>query len=797
MTVSTEVDHNDYTGNGVTTSFPYTFRIFTKTDLMVQVVDLSENITVLTLDTDYNVTGAGAYSGGSVVLPSPLASGWQISISRELPATQETDLRNQGKFFAEVHEDAFDKLTMLIQQCFSFLRLALRKPSFIANYYDALNNRIRNLRDPSQDQDAATKHYSDELFNNAISHSNDNLNRTLRVPESYTPEYFIQETRSNMLVGCNDRGEFVPIAAQTDTADLAFKLAALTGASLIGGLGYKTPEMYGAKGDGISYDDTAIQASVNTPYTTVLFSKTYRTTTTIVPAEGVKIIGGGKIINESTQSFTWSASNRASNFPAIMIQNKNISISSIAIESTYEAIQAKAGGDNLTILLVKGGGTESKRAKSTAFVFFNVNNVRMWGCEGAYTGNLATWDSTQNRIKSGGCDGVDFGGVKDIFILWCNFHDVGRNGINWYGASNVHIDHSTERYCGQSGIQVGPHPSYNVATISNNLAEYCCADAVDIRYTGTGAQYIGLTMNNCHSNWIGMLYGDVNFIGVDGSGIATVALVKGVDISSCETRNSSGVVLWFESSSEITADNIIGDTIYSKYGVGFYTSCNNIKLSNFNIKSKGSSLWFGGSATFTDFSIGGSNYFESYDSYALLMPNNPLTRFNISNTTFVGYKICNLIFDTENVEFIQKAGDQSSVYLGTAYLSHSKLKCTGSTSEDLVKVGVGTGVRISNGDFTNTGSGSTISLVSSVNFKITMSRIWNTGSGGGSSLKITGGQNQSVIDKNDLYSVSGSPIVSLATHTDLTLANSRENGMLASSWTDKSNVYRNSRTLIS
>ncbi|EUC90092.1 hypothetical protein HMPREF1569_2287 [Klebsiella oxytoca OK-1] len=163
MTVSTEVDHNDYTGNGVTTSFPYTFRIFNKTDLMVQVVDLNENISVLILDTDYSVTGAGSYSGGSVVLSSPLANGWQISISRELPATQETDLRNQGKFFAEVHEDAFDKLTMLIQQCFSFLRLALRRPSFIANYYDALNNRIRNLRDPSQKQDAATKNYVDEI----------------------------------------------------------------------------------------------------------------------------------------------------------------------------------------------------------------------------------------------------------------------------------------------------------------------------------------------------------------------------------------------------------------------------------------------------------------------------------------------------------------------------------------------------------------------------------------------------------------------------------------------------------
>ena len=113
MTVSTEVDHNEYTGNGVTTSFPYTFRIFKKSDLVVQVSDLNGNVTELVLDTGYKVTGAGTYSGGEVVLPSPLAAGWRITIERVLDVVQETDLRNQGKFFPEVHEDAFDYLTML------------------------------------------------------------------------------------------------------------------------------------------------------------------------------------------------------------------------------------------------------------------------------------------------------------------------------------------------------------------------------------------------------------------------------------------------------------------------------------------------------------------------------------------------------------------------------------------------------------------------------------------------------------------------------------------------------------
>ncbi|EPL8678327.1 hypothetical protein N0P70_004287 [Klebsiella michiganensis] len=267
MTVSTEVDHNDYTGNGVTTSFPYTFRIFTKTDLMVQVVDLNENISVLILDTDYSVTGAGSYSGGSVVLSSPLANGWQISISRELPATQETDLRNQGKFFAEVHEDAFDKLTMLIQQCFSFLRLALRKPSFIANYYDALNNRIRNLRDPSQAQDAATKNYVDgQIVDNTNAWQegdrvldqkiDENFSRTIRVPENSVDVAPVLEARKNSIFGWNSSGQPVPVFSMTETADLALQLASNTtglGASLVGleyggtvqdGIKYITPFMF-------------------------------------------------------------------------------------------------------------------------------------------------------------------------------------------------------------------------------------------------------------------------------------------------------------------------------------------------------------------------------------------------------------------------------------------------------------------------------------------------------------------------------------------------------------------------
>lgn len=116
MTVSTTGSSAQFYPNGATTHFPFRFRFFQNSDLKVFWQDLTGNIELLRLNSDYTVQGAGAEDGGAIDTTGvPLPNGTLV-VSRVMVATQLTSFRNQGEFFAEIHEDAFDRLIMLVQQ---------------------------------------------------------------------------------------------------------------------------------------------------------------------------------------------------------------------------------------------------------------------------------------------------------------------------------------------------------------------------------------------------------------------------------------------------------------------------------------------------------------------------------------------------------------------------------------------------------------------------------------------------------------------------------------------------------
>jgi len=111
MTISSEVNKSGpYIGNGVTVEFDYGFRIFEETHIVVILAEGGIE-TTLTLAADYTVTGVGE-DAGTVVLAVAPADGQTVTLIPTVPFTQTLDLENQGAYFAESVERAFDLAAM-------------------------------------------------------------------------------------------------------------------------------------------------------------------------------------------------------------------------------------------------------------------------------------------------------------------------------------------------------------------------------------------------------------------------------------------------------------------------------------------------------------------------------------------------------------------------------------------------------------------------------------------------------------------------------------------------------------
>lgn len=135
MTISSE-DRSTlpFAGNGVATQFPFTFKVFATSDLVVVKTDAAQVDTTLVLDSDYSVSlnaDQDNNPGGTITYPisgSPLATGESLIAYGDISYLQPADIVNQSGFYPRVVENGFDRLTMLIQQVLGLARRAIRVP---------------------------------------------------------------------------------------------------------------------------------------------------------------------------------------------------------------------------------------------------------------------------------------------------------------------------------------------------------------------------------------------------------------------------------------------------------------------------------------------------------------------------------------------------------------------------------------------------------------------------------------------------------------------------------------------
>ncbi|WLH55580.1 hypothetical protein [Pseudomonas sp. FP2294] len=148
MTVQTSNNVATFDGNGITTVHPFNFKFFDGRDLVVLLIDRATRETeTLVLNSDFTVQGAGGESGGSVTTSIAPPTGKVLRVSRELKITQDTSLRNQGKFLAEVHEDVFDKQVMISQQIQEQVDRSVKVPVDGTGTGDELVEQLFDARD--------------------------------------------------------------------------------------------------------------------------------------------------------------------------------------------------------------------------------------------------------------------------------------------------------------------------------------------------------------------------------------------------------------------------------------------------------------------------------------------------------------------------------------------------------------------------------------------------------------------------------------------------------------------------
>lgn len=260
MTISsTTRSAGPFEGNGTGTVFPFAFKVFTAADLLVARTDTADLQTLLVLDVDYTVTlntDQNTAPGGNITLTAPLASGYLLYATSNVAVLQTLSLTQNSGFYPSAIEDALDKITVLIQQ----------------------------------------QGYT-------------SLGQTLRVPEvSGTTVLPTASARADKLLAFDEFGQpVVVVPSSGSAADLALELLSTTdadkGAGQVaykGGLDYALAtsghklaafstlvDDFDAVGDGVTADNVAILAALNSGKAIDGQGLTYKLTTPLVVTPGV------------------------------------------------------------------------------------------------------------------------------------------------------------------------------------------------------------------------------------------------------------------------------------------------------------------------------------------------------------------------------------------------------------------------------------------------------------------------------------------------------------------------------
>ncbi len=144
MTISTAIrTAGPFTGNGVTVTFPFTYKVFTRADVLVATTVTATAVeTVRVLDSDYTVTlnaDQNSNPGGVINMATAPPVGTTLAATSNIAIVQALDLTNQGGFYPKTINDALDRMVINIQQLAAKIGAGALNVGSAANIVGILN----------------------------------------------------------------------------------------------------------------------------------------------------------------------------------------------------------------------------------------------------------------------------------------------------------------------------------------------------------------------------------------------------------------------------------------------------------------------------------------------------------------------------------------------------------------------------------------------------------------------------------------------------------------------------------
>lgn len=307
--------------NGSTVAFPFSFKVFAAADVRVVLTDANEAESDLVLGTNYTVAlnaDQDANPGGTVTTVATYATGYLITLTSQVQNLQPVTLTNQGGFYPKVINTALDRLTILVQQVVEQVGRAVKTPissgltpdQLVADLYAvevnagnsaaAAANSAANAAASAAAAAAVLDNFDDRYLGEKTSDPTlDNDGNPLATGALYF------NTVSGVMRVYSGTG-WIDAAMGVNSDDVAYQAPVAGAASrtvqdkLHESISVKD---FGAKGDGVANDTSAIQSALNSGATAIFFpAGTYNISGITVPStikafygagEATKLVGTG------------------------------------------------------------------------------------------------------------------------------------------------------------------------------------------------------------------------------------------------------------------------------------------------------------------------------------------------------------------------------------------------------------------------------------------------------------------------------------------------------------------------